>query len=484
MFPEKNATGGAIKERFAKLRIECLNRGSWVPPIVGKTPQNSRPDVRGVIRLAPGVDKGRYILWKEDASKLVDPKDINKGYVKAQGRGDEYPPRVWISDEAEKEYLKTRDSHDALNLSPLQGPVPKDDDEMLSDEDDDESNVDSDEDTIVEASAKRKKKTARATPRKKAELVKPTKQIKSVESKAVKNETSGDETDAVHFHPLKKVLGHNRFGVDGRTRQNKIPVTSFKKPINMENAYARVPQSVEQSDSEIDDKETHPTLVMMAFDEDEEVRPLRSIVVVRGLASEVLRKYPVGIHGPGKDDYAEDEVIEGSFVDHDENEDTFIASDEESGDGASRDEESRSHLFDENPGIIWGFKNDDGHIVNPAKNIPGQQNISNDLANGLAGLAANNNQVDAHKFGDMKQLLVAMQANMPNGVAKDYPLWIEHMKAIQEHQNQIIQQNFVSIGHDSGVPAIEMNMHFSDHNSGIDTTQQVSLITFVKIEFC
>lgn len=153
MFPEKCATGGAIKERFAKLRIEALNRGSWVPPILGKTPQGMRPNVRGVVRQAPGIEKGRYILWKEDASKLIDPKDINKGYNDAVGRGDTYPGRVWINQDARDEWVAKRKEMESEGMTPFKD-IAVDHYEEASDDVEDADDVDDEAERIVDAPAR------------------------------------------------------------------------------------------------------------------------------------------------------------------------------------------------------------------------------------------------------------------------------------------------------------------------------------------
>ncbi|OBT62026.1 hypothetical protein VE03_08250 [Pseudogymnoascus sp. 23342-1-I1] len=316
MFPEKNATGGAIKERFAKLRIECLNRGSWVPPILGKTPQNTRPDVRGVVRLAPGIDKGRFVLWKEDASKLIDPKDINKGHVDAQKKGLQYPERVWISSGAEKEYLKSTHAHKALNLSPITGPIPTDDDELLSDEDEeDEMEAVSDHGIatprtpnkrkaaiVTDSSKKKPRAVAHPTPRKIA--------TKGRATQADDSDYEGTTPSAGNskLSPTRRQGAIRRKSLSGRLKGCVVT-----PPV--EDSDSDTMKTAESSDeSEGEESPTNNRLMMMAFDKDEEVRPLRSIVIVRGFTPGALSKYPAGIQGPGDDDYADDEVAEGLAV--------------------------------------------------------------------------------------------------------------------------------------------------------------------------
>lgn len=319
MFPEKNATGGAIKERFAKLRIECLNRGSWVPPILGKTPQNTRPDVRGVVRLAPGIDKGRFVLWKEDASKLIDPKDINKGHVDAQKKGLQYPERTWISLGAEKEYMKSMHAHKALNLSPIKGPVPVDDDELLSDDDEEgEVEVLSDDEVAVPCTPKKRKvanttETSRKKPRAAA---RPSPKKIAAKGKA----TQADDSDYEGTAPgagNSKLSSKKEPGV-GRYKSPRGKPKSYVVTSSAEDSDPGTVKTEESSDeSEDEESPTNNRLMMMAFDKDEEVRPLRSIVIVRGFTPGALSKYPAGIQGPGDDDYADDEVAENPAVRYD-----------------------------------------------------------------------------------------------------------------------------------------------------------------------
>ncbi|ELR04738.1 hypothetical protein GMDG_06967 [Pseudogymnoascus destructans 20631-21] len=295
MFPEKNATGGAIKERFAKLRIECLNRGSWVPPILGKTPQNTRPDVRGVVRLAPGIDKGRFVLWKEDASKLIDPKDINKGHVDAQNKGLQYPERLWISPGAEKEYLKSTHAHKALNLSPISGPVPMDDDELLSDEDEEEEMEAVSDDGAVP------RPVARPSPKK-----------ISAKGRATQADDTDYEGTTAGAGSSKRVPKKEPGA--GRYRSPRGRPKSCDRTPPDEDSDSSATKTAESNESKDDESPTSNRLMMMAFDKDEEVRPLRSIVIVRGFTPGALSKFPPGIQGPGDDDYADDEVAEGPAV--------------------------------------------------------------------------------------------------------------------------------------------------------------------------
>ncbi|KFY11010.1 hypothetical protein V492_04725 [Pseudogymnoascus sp. VKM F-4246] len=310
MFPEKNATGGAIKERFAKLRIECLNRGSWVPPILGKTPQNTRPDVRGVVRLAPGIDKGRFILWKEDASKLIDPKDINKGHVDAQKKGLEFPERIWISPSAEKEYFKTVNDHKAWNHSPIAGPVPTDDDELLSDEDEeDDMEVVSDDGVAVPCTPKKRKAAVStgSSNKKPRAVARPTPKKIAAKGKA-------KQADDSEFEGTTPCSGNRRLSprkVSGGPKRY-VATTPIE---SSDSSTAKTDESSDESDD--DESPTNNRLMMMAFDKDEEVRPLRSIVIVRGFTPGALSKYPAGIQGPGDDDYADDEVAEKVVAQYD-----------------------------------------------------------------------------------------------------------------------------------------------------------------------
>ncbi|KFY21967.1 hypothetical protein V493_06954 [Pseudogymnoascus sp. VKM F-4281 (FW-2241)] len=321
MFPEKNATGGAIKERFAKLRIECLNRGSWVPPILGKTPQNTRPDVRGVVRLAPGIDRGRFVLWKEDASKLIDPKDINKGHVDAQKKGLQYPERVWISPGAEKEYLKLMNAHKALNLSPIPGPIPTDDDELLSDVDEDEIEAVLDGGvagpctpkkrkaaSITDSSKKKPSAVAHNTPKKIA--------AKGRATQADDSDYEGTTAGAGSRKPLPNRPDAGQFKSPVSRPRSRVVTPTVEAPDSDSDAI-KTDESSDESDDE--DSPANSRLMMMAFDKDEEVRPLRSIVIVRGITPGALSKYPAGIQGPGDDDYGDDDVAENPAVQRDRN---------------------------------------------------------------------------------------------------------------------------------------------------------------------
>ena len=318
MFPEKNATGGAIKERFAKLRIECLNRGSWVPPILGKTPQNTRPDVRGVVRLAPGIDKGRFVLWKEDASKLIDPKDINKGHVDAQKKGLQYPERMWISPGAEKEYMKSTHAHKALNLSPITGPVPIDDDELLSDEDEEDEIEAGPEDGVAVPCTPKKRRGAVVTESSKkkpraAALPSP----KKITAKGKARQADDSDYESTTPGSGNRRLLPKRRPDAGRYKSPAGRPKNHVVTPPAEDSDSNTIKTAESSDeSEDDESPTNNRLMMMAFDKDE-VRPLRSIVIVRGISPGALSKYPAGIQGPGDDDYADDEVAEIPAVQYD-----------------------------------------------------------------------------------------------------------------------------------------------------------------------
>ncbi|OBT42432.1 hypothetical protein VE00_06050 [Pseudogymnoascus sp. WSF 3629] len=407
MFPEKNATGGAIKERFAKLRIECLNRGSWVPPILGKTPQNTRPDVRGVVRLAPGIDKGRFILWKEDASKLIDPKDINKGHVDAQKKGLQYPERVWINPGAEKEYLKSMHAHKALNLSPIAGPVPMDDDELLSDEDEEEEmEAVSDDGAVVPCTPKKRKATViTESPKKKPRPVARTTPKKiAAKGRAMQVDESDYEgttaaSENTRVSPKKEPGG-------GRYRSSRGTPKSYDMTPPDEDSDSSTTKTAESSDeSEDDESPANNRLMMMAFDKDEEVRALRSIVIVRGFTPGALSKFPPGIQGPGDDDYADNEVAEGPAVPCNEGESVA--------DGDDADDKA-GILFEDNPDIQF----DDG----------------------LDGVGQDGSMDEQHFT--LQDLLVAMNRNTDdNGQLINKDLWEIHVEQMNALKGAGMMQN-------------------------------------------
>lgn len=285
MFPEKCATGGAIKERFAKLRIECLNRGSWVPPIIGKTPQGQRPNVRGVVRLAPGHDRGRYVLWKEDASKLIDPKDIMKGFSDCQAQGLEFPPRRWIAESSKEEFYRLKAEMEARGLVP-NGAVPVDDDEEEEDEDveeDDEEDEEENEALIDEHPFRIPDKVTPASKKGKT----PAKTPKTKETPASKKRKTPQ--DAVSETPAKRQSTGKSGGKRAVSPIIKDEVMSTPTP---------VPRSV------------RPKRGAAAKHSGKApgTGPSRKILVFRGFPPQVLAPFPAGKSGKGSVDYFEDEV--------------------------------------------------------------------------------------------------------------------------------------------------------------------------------
>lgn len=448
MFPEKNATGGAIKERFAKLRIECLNRGSWVPPILGKTPQNTRPDVRGVVRLAPGIDRGRFILWKEDASKLIDPKDINKGHVDAQKKGLQYPERIWINPGAEKEYLKSMHAHKALNLSPIAGTVPIDDDELLSDEDEeDEMEVVSDDGAAIPCTPKKRKAPVTInTSSKKLRAVDRTSQKKiAARGKAKQTEDSDYEGNTAG-------AGNSRFSSTKRpdVRRYRSPKSYVVTP-SVESSDSNSAKMAESSDeSEDDGSPIKKRLMMMAFDKDEEISRLRAVVVIRGLTPVALSKFPAGIRGPGGDDYADDEVAENCAAQYDGG--TSIADDEVA--------ENLSIQSDRSTSIA----DKDGKAV-----ILSKDNLDIQFSENTEPVGQNRTMFERHY--NMQDLLGAMKRNTnSNGNVINKDLWnnyLEQMKAltvgggsqnpphVQPHHQTLIRQYEQTQAHQNPIPQYE-----------------------------
>jgi hypothetical protein len=81
---EKDTTGACVQQHLSKLRKEMLARGSWVPPLSGKTSsKQQQPDVRGIVmvRKRNGECETREISWTEDAFKYVDLVHINHAKV-------------------------------------------------------------------------------------------------------------------------------------------------------------------------------------------------------------------------------------------------------------------------------------------------------------------------------------------------------------------------------------------------------------------
>ena len=310
MFPEKCATGGAVKERFAKLRIEMLNRGSWVPPIIGKSPQGIRPNVRGVVRVAPGVDKGRYVLWKEDASKLIDPKDINKGYSLAQSKGQEYPTRIWISNEAKEEFYTKKRELEQKGLKPLANlPVDYAEDEEVMDtsesdrrgimEEQYNEDEDMDEDERVTpvaliATPNRKRKMQSApNPSAKRSLIK-------ARGQSARKVVSHEDDDDDVFGP-----GPGDGSPKPQPRQTgRNPAKA--RPMAASRSMAPSPEgNLRGGDS---------GNKMMSFDKDEKAVPARRVVILTRIPSRVLAKFPRGQQGPGTDKYYLDEVKDRVWV--------------------------------------------------------------------------------------------------------------------------------------------------------------------------
>lgn len=433
MFPDKNATGGAIKERFAKLRIECLNRGSWVPPIVGKTPQGSRPDIRGVVRLAPGIDEGRYILWKEDASRLIDPKDINKAYIKAQAEGLKCPQRVWISKKARNEFFTKNAIEPSVRLSELNSLIPDDEDDgddEHSDEDDEEeeyeSELESEQDApVVHSTTKRKKVAGPATPNKKAK--------RANKSKSGANSTDEDseveDGTKRNSHPKTKAVSNTRN--TGSVKKVVSASKSKSRKINQESPKVsaedsdHVTQSIEHG-SHVDGES------------DEEERPGRNIVVVKGFPQGVLQKYPAGIQGPGDDEYDEEKLIRNaSDVEHDDKD--ALASDNDDTEEIAAF--MGDDMYEENPGLVFVPEVRSQHYgAQMQQNLGnGGNNLTMRLQNPFVNTSTNQHQNGLQPFGDFNQLMSAMQDNMVDGVAIDYNLYLQHSQAL-DNQTMLSQQ--------------------------------------------
>lgn len=340
MFPEKNATGGAIKERFAKLRIEMLNRGSWVPPIIGKAPQGIRPNVRGVVRVAPGVDKGRYILWKEDASRLIDPKDIMKGHNDAQGRGEDAPGRIWVSKEAQKEFFEQKAKMEAEGLVPLADPNDYEDDDVeviqqglqqqavqqahrtrevdvrytdeVEEEEHQQQEPEIDEELITAVSATPNRK-------RKALPTGPVPQIKR-RNTATRGSTASrapgkpqqsveDDSDVVGNSGDKSASKTTDGGYARQTRnKGKTPVEkgiygNDELLAEATREAAPSPESPEAANGG-----------MMSFEPGEKALPSRRVMILSKVPSRVLAHFPVGQSGPGSEEYFLDEVFDKHWI--------------------------------------------------------------------------------------------------------------------------------------------------------------------------
>lgn len=340
MFPEKNATGGAIKERFAKLRIEMLNRGSWVPPIIGKAPQGIRPNVRGVVRVAPGVDKGRYILWKEDASRLIDPKDIMKGHNEAQCRGEDAPGRIWTSREAQKEFFEQKAKMEAEGLVPLADLNGYEDDdvevvqqrfqqaqpsqqaqgrrevdaryadELEDEEQQQEPEIDEDLITAVSATPNRKRKAMPTGPVSQAKRRNTSFRGRTA-SPAPRNpqQSVEDDGDVVGIPRDRSVSKTADGGSARQTRsKGKTPVKkgAFRNDELLAEATRQAapsPESPEASNSG-----------MMSFEPDEKALPSRRVMILSKVPSRVLAHFPVGQSGSGSDEYFLDEVFDKRWI--------------------------------------------------------------------------------------------------------------------------------------------------------------------------
>lgn len=310
MFPEKCATGGAVKERFAKLRIEMLNRGSWVPPIIGKSPQGIRPNVRGVVRIAPGVDKGRYVLWKEDASKLIDPKDVQKGYTAAQGRGADAPGRVWISNEAKREFYAKKAELESRGLRPLADvPVDYDEDEDTQGGDDysgsDRRGSMEDEQELYNGDEEDKFLTPiqpMATPNHKRKM-------QSAPSPAAKRSAVGN----ARGHTGRKAISVEDDDVFGPRPGDGSPKPRTRRSPTKGNGRAIANRPV--SPSMAPSPEGHLRggdlgSNMMSFDPEEMTHPVRRVIILTHVPSRVLANFPGGQLGPGTEKYFMDEVLD------------------------------------------------------------------------------------------------------------------------------------------------------------------------------
>ena len=340
MFPDKNATGGAIKERFAKLRIEMLNRGSWVPPIIGKAPQGIRPNVRGVVRVAPGVDKGRYILWKEDASRLIDPKDIMKGHNDAQGRGEEAPGRIWISKEAQKEFFAQKAKMEAEGLVPLTDPddYEEDDVEVIQqgfqqqavqqaqgsrevdirytdeveekEQQQQEPEIDDELITAVSTTPNRKRKALPTGPVPQAKRRNTATRGRTASRAPSKPQQSVEDDSDVVGNPGDRSASKITDGRSARQTRNKGKTPVKKASFHDDDLLAVAtrqaapsPESHEASNSG-----------MMSFEPGEKALPSRRVMILSKVPSRVLAHFPVGQSGPGSDEYFVDEVFDKHWI--------------------------------------------------------------------------------------------------------------------------------------------------------------------------
>src|ERR1700693_6634657 len=70
---EKKTSGSCIQQHLAKLRIQLLDRGAWVPPLPGRG-GNKKDDVRGVVKCMDknGREYERVVQWDEDTSLICD----------------------------------------------------------------------------------------------------------------------------------------------------------------------------------------------------------------------------------------------------------------------------------------------------------------------------------------------------------------------------------------------------------------------------
>ena len=342
MFPEKNATGGAIKERFAKLRIEMLNRGSWVPPIIGKAPQGIRPNVRGVVRVAPGVDKGRYILWKEDASRLIDPKDIMKGHNDAQGRGEEAPGRIWISKEAQKEFFEQKAKMEAEGLVPLADPSDYEGDDFeviqqgiqqgfqhhaaqgsrqvdgrYTDEDDEEEEellqepeIDEDLITAVSATPNHKRKALPTGPVPQAKRRNTATRGRTVSRAPCKPQQSVEDDGDTVGHPGDRPAFKTTDGGSARQTRNKGKTPVKKASLRNDELVA---EGTREAAPSPESREVAND-AMITFEPGEKALPSRRVMILSKVPWRVLAHFPVGQSGPGSDEYFLDEVFDKHWI--------------------------------------------------------------------------------------------------------------------------------------------------------------------------
>lgn len=421
MFPEKCATGGAVKERFAKLRIEMLNRGSWVPPIIGKSPQGIRPNVRGVVRIAPGVDKGRYVLWKEDASKLIDPKDVMKGYAAAQARGADAPGRVWISAEAKREFYVKKAELESRGLVPLANvPVDYDDDEegenaSRSDRrgsmEDEQAQYDEDEEDSFVTPAQ-----TIATPNRKRKM-------QSAPTTAAKRSAAGK----ARGHTGRKVLSVEDDDVFGAGQGNGSPKPRTRRSpqrgdvraiANMATSRCMAPSP--EGNLRGGDLGSN----MMSFDPDEKTHPVRRVVILTHVPSRILANFPDGQQGPGNEKYFLDEVLDKTWAGK-KNPEADIVVNAQGIDASKTKDLPLDHPdhFLYNSGIIppsdepfWKADREISELVTLADNIVDEETRPADMIDQV---------FDGSRFWIVDNVIEEYKANTnpETGVARDVNIW-------------------------------------------------------------